>query len=93
MVGDEHDEVGGFDLGRRALDPLDSGVGVVLGHVRIGGSDRCVEIEVARATNSLVIRGVVEHHQDVVNLIARRISPLAGVVAGPVTPMPSRDFR
>ncbi|MBI2168743.1 MAG: error-prone DNA polymerase [Actinobacteria bacterium] len=44
--------------------------------------------KVARGTNALVVRGVLENTHGVANLIARRISPLAGVVF-----LPARDFR
>ncbi len=45
--------------------------------------------KVARTSDGLVVRGIVERHQGVVNLIARRISPLAGVAAA----LPARNFR
>jgi error-prone DNA polymerase len=44
---------------------------------------------VARSHNALIVRGVVERHQGVVNLLARRIEPLAGLAGT----MQSRDFR
>ncbi len=42
----------------------------------------------AAGSDALVVRGVVETRQGVVNLLARRISPLGGVTA-----LPSRNFR
>lgn len=45
--------------------------------------------KVARTTNGLVVRGVLERHHDVVNLIARRITPLTGAISS----LPARDFR
>ena len=44
---------------------------------------------IARAYNGLVVRGVLEEHQGVVNLIARRLTPVSGLVAA----LPARDFR
>jgi error-prone DNA polymerase len=45
--------------------------------------------EVARRSPALLIRGVLEHHQGVVNVLARRITPLVLATATPR----SRDFR
>ncbi|MGH8999700.1 MAG: error-prone DNA polymerase, partial [Acidimicrobiia bacterium] len=43
---------------------------------------------VARTAPALVVRGMLERHQGVVNLVAQRLSPLPGPLA-----MRSRDFR
>jgi error-prone DNA polymerase len=52
---------------------------------------------VARGTNALIIRGVVEHFDGVTNLVADRLDPLSDVFPAAQQILPgrhqSRDFR